>query len=338
MSSPRPPDGRAPDGRAPDGRAPAGRPPVVRTPAPRATAPGAAARVDGRAARRLHLEVGRRLDGLLQGAHLGLLPGPGSEPAEARAYVPGDDVRRIDWAVTARTQDLHVREAVAERELETTLVVDLSGSMSFGTAHWEKRSLAVSVAAAFAHLVQGPGDRVGALVLSADGLRRVPPRAGRPALLALLHVLLSTPRADGPGPGLGVALRQAVGPGRRRGLAVVVSDLLDPPGTWTGPLRRLAQRSDVVVAEVLDPRELALPDVGVLRLVDPESGHELEVQTGSRRLRERYAAAAAARRERTAALVRDAGAAHVVLRTDRDWLRDLAAHLLRRRRTRAAVR
>lgn len=304
---------------------------------------GATATVDGRAAARLHLEVGRRLDGLLQGNHLGLLPGPGTEAAEAHLYAPGDDVRRIDWAVTARTLETHVRDTVAERELETTLVVDLSGSMSFGTSHWEKRELAVSVAAAFAHLAQGPGDRAGALVLSSAGLRRVPPRAGRQATLALLHVLLSTPRSQGRGPALADALRQVLDPPRRRGLVVVVSDLLDPAGPdgsggWGPPLRRLAQRHDVVVAEVLDPRELVLPDVGVLRLVDPETGRELEVQTSSRRLRERYAAAAAARRAGHAEQVRAAGAGHVVLRTDRDWLRELAAHLSRRRRTRGVVR
>ena len=301
----------------------------------------ATARVDAGAAARLHLEVGRRLDGLLQGDHVGLLPGPGTEAAEARVYHPGDDVRRIDWAVTARTTETHVRDAVAERELETTLLVDLSGSMSFGTAHWEKRELAISVAAAFAHLAQGPGDRVGALVLSAEGVRRIPPRAGRQATLALLHLLLATPRSEtGRGPGLAAALRSLLDPPRRRGLLVVVSDLLDPDGPegWAGPLRRLAQRHDVVVAETVDPRELALPDVGVLRLVDPESGRELEVHTGSRRLRERYAAAAAARRARTAEQVRSAGAGHVVLRTDSDWLRDLAGHLSRRRRTRGVVR
>jgi len=298
----------------------------------------ATASVDGRAAARLHLEVGRRLDGLLQGSHLGLLPGPGTEPAEAHPYAPGDDVRRIDWAVTARTLETHVRDTVAERELETTLVVDLSGSMSFGTSQWEKRELAVSVAAAFAHLARGPGDRAGALVLSSTGLRRVPPRAGRQATLALLHVLLSTPRSDGRGPGLAEALRHVLDPPRRRGLVVVVSDLLDPAQVWGPPLHRVAQRHDVIVAEVLDPRELELPDVGVLRLVDPETGRELEVQTGSRRLRERYAAAAANRRAGHAEQVRAAGAGHVVLRTDRDWLRDLAAHLSRRRRTRGVVR
>lgn len=298
---------------------------------------GAPARIDGGGARRLYLEVGRRLDGLLQGDHLGRLPGPGTEPAEARRYSPGDDVRRIDWAVTARTLETHVRDAVAERELETTLVVDLSGSMSFGTAHWEKRTLAVSAAAAFAHLAAGPGDRLGAVLLSPDGVRRLPARSGRQATLALLHVLLETPRGDGPGPGLADALRRVVDPPRRRGLVVVVSDLLDRD-EWIAPLRRLGQRHDVVVAEVVDPRELTLPDVGVLRLVDPESGRELEVHTGSRRLRERYAAAAAARRAQHAASVRGAGAGHVVLRTDRDWLRDLATHLARRRRTRGVVR
>jgi len=306
---------------------------------------GAVAQVDGTRARRLQLEVGRRLDGLLQGDHLGRLPGPGTEAAEARAYVAGDDVRRIDWAVTARTQQTAVRDAVAERELETTLVVDLTASMGFGTATWEKRELAVSTAAAFAHLAAGPGDRVGAVVVSPAGVRRVPARSGRLATTALLHVLLSTPSgaapdhgAGGSVPGLAEALRHVVDPPRRRGLVVVVSDLLDGPDAWGPPLRRLAQRHDVVVVEVVDPRELSLPDVGVLRLVDPETGRELEVHTGSRRLRERYAAAAAARRAGHTDRVRAAGCAHVVLRTDRDWLRDLAAHLARRRRTRGVVR
>ncbi|MCW2682021.1 MAG: hypothetical protein JWM62_3422, partial [Frankiales bacterium] len=237
--------------------------------------------------RRLSLQVARRLDGLLQGDHLGYLPGPGTEPAEARAYSPGDDVRRIDWAVTARTGDPHVRQAVAERELETTLVVDLTASMSFGTVTSEKREVAVALAAAFGHLAGGPGDRLGAVVLS-DGVRRVPARPGRLASLALLHVLQTTRPVDGPGPSLADGLRAVANPPRRRGLVVVVSDLLDGGASgepsWAQPLRTLARRHDVVVAEVVDPRELELPSVGVLRLVDPETGRHLEVQTGSRTL------------------------------------------------------
>jgi uncharacterized protein (DUF58 family) len=292
--------------------------------------------------RRLRLDVARRLDGLLHGDHLGHLPGPGSEPGEARAYEPGDDVRRIDWSVTARAGDVHVRTPVAERELETTIVVDLSPSMSFGTARTEKREVAVVLTAALAHLAQGPGDRVGAVVLS-DRVRRLPPRPGRDAELALLHVLRRARPPDAAGPALSDGLRVAATTARRRGLVVVVSDLLEggpaaaePP--WSGPLRRLGRRHDLVVVEVVDPRELELPAVGLLRLVDPESGRQLEVDTGSRRLRRRYAEAAAARRQSHAAAVRRAGGTHVVVRTDRDWLPDLARALAARRRLRAAGR
>ena len=344
--------------------------------------------------RRLSLQVAHRLDGLLQGDHLGRPPGPGTEPAEARAYAPGDDVRRMDWSVTARTGQPHVRQAVAERELETTLVVDLTSSMAFGTARSEKREVAVALAAAVGHLAAGPGDRLGAVVIG-ERLRRLPARSGRQAGLALLHVLQTTRPGDGVGASLHDALQVLLRPPGRRGLVVVVSDLLDPglpagaagppagggagPGTGTGgpvrtgpsgagpsgagpssaapssaglvpvapggggpgwerPLRQLAQHHDVVVVEVVDPRELALPSVGVLRLVDPETGRHLEVQTADRRLRERYAAAAAARRTGHAQAVRRAGADHLVLRTDRDWLPELARFLAARRRLRAAGR
>jgi MoxR-like ATPase len=166
--------------------------------------------------RRLSLQVARRLDGILQGEHLGYLPGPGTEPAEARAYSPGDDVRRIDWAVTARTGEPHVRQSVAERELETTLVVDLTASMSFGTARSEKRDVAVALAAAFSHLAVGPGDRLGAVVLS-DAVRRVPARQGKLAALALLHVLQASRPEEGVGPSLAEGLRVVASPPRRRG-------------------------------------------------------------------------------------------------------------------------
>lgn len=294
------------------------------------------------AVRRLHLDVARRLDGVLHGDHLGHLPGPGTEPDEARLYAPGDDVRRIDWAVSARAGDVHVRRPVAERELETTLVVDLTPSMAFGTARCEKRDVAVAVSSALAHLARGPGDRVGAVVLS-DAVRPVPARPGRDAALALVHVLQATRAADGAGVRLADALATVAASPRRRGLVVVVSDLLDgdPPGdepAWATPLRRLGTRHDVVVVEVVDPRELELPSVGVLRLTDPETGRELEVQTADRALRERYARAATAQRAAHAQAVRRAGATHVVVRTDRDWLPDLARALGVRRRVRAAGR
>jgi uncharacterized protein (DUF58 family) len=302
-----------------------------------------ARRAPAAAVRRLHLQVGRRISGVLHGDHLGHLPGPGTEPGEARLYAPGDDVRRIDWAVTARAGDVHVRTPVAERELETTLVVDLTPSMSFGTARTEKREVALAVASAMAHLVQGPGDRLGAVVLG-DRVRTLPPRPGRDAALAMLHVLAQTRPSDvgaGSAPSLAQALAGVAAAPRRRGLVVVVSDLAgetDDAPDWEPALRRLGQRHNLVVVEVLDPRELALPSVGVLRVVDPESGRQLEVDTGSRRLRERYAQAATARRTEHARAVRRAGATHVVVRTDRDWLPDVARALAARRRVRAAGR
>ncbi|RKS73744.1 uncharacterized protein DUF58 [Motilibacter peucedani] len=284
--------------------------------------------------KRLSLQVARRLDGLLQGEHLGHRLGLGSEPADARAYVPGDDVRRIDWAVTARTSETHVRTTIAERELESMLVVDLSASMSFGTATAEKREVAIAVAAAFLHLAKGPGDRTGALLIGEDGLHSLPPRGGALGAYSTLSALLRQPRATTAGagaPDLAAGLRAAAVRQRRRGLVVVVSDLLDPVESWHRPLRHLTARNDVIVAQLVDRRERELPDVGVLRLVDPDSGREVELATNAR-TRARYAEAAAARLAAQAAAVRDAGASHLVVRTEDDWLPQLARHLVRRRR------
>jgi uncharacterized protein (DUF58 family) len=291
--------------------------------------------------RRLALQVSRRLDGLLQGDHARAVLGPGTEQDEPRLYGVGEDARRIDWAVTARTGQTHLRTTVADRELETTLVVDLTASMAFGTRRSEKRDLALAVACGLVHLTSSHGDRVGALVLAGDGIRRVPPRAGRDAALALRHVLLTTQRAEsGTGPALADALARLVRPPRRRGLVVVLSDLLEPgavdgPPGWARPLSLLTQRSDVVVCQVQDPREGDLPDVGTLHLVDPETGRQLEVRT-TPALRRRYADAVARRTDEQRAAVRSAGAGHVLLRTDREWLPDLARHLSTRRPTRAA--
>ncbi len=137
--------------------------------------------------RRLELDVFRRLDGLLQGDHLGLVPAPGSEAGESREYQVGDDVRRMDWAVTARTMVPHVRDTIADRELETWIVVDRSASLDFGTAQFEKRDLALAMVAAVGFLTSRSGNRVGALVLGNDRTFFVPARAGREAMFALLH-------------------------------------------------------------------------------------------------------------------------------------------------------
>lgn len=309
---------------------------------------------------RLQLLVTRKLDGLLQGDYAGLLPGPGSEAGESREYRPGDDVRRMDWPVTARTTTPHVRRTVADRELETWLAVDLSASLDFGTGRWLKRDVVVAATAALAHLTVRGGNRIGAVIgtgaqeppaparrwrpaapppAGPPTLTRVPARSGRREAQALLRAVAHTPLRPGRGD-LGALVDLLNRPPRRRGLAVVISDFLAPPAQWGRPLRKLRVRHDVLAIEVVDPRELELPDVGVLPVVDPETGQLHEVQTADPRLRRRYAEEAAAQRAANAAEMRAAGAGHLLLRTDRDWLLDMVRFVAAQRhaRTRGTTR
>ncbi|MGH3435961.1 MAG: DUF58 domain-containing protein [Sciscionella sp.] len=281
--------------------------------------------------RTLELEVRRRLDGLLQGNHLGLVPGPGSEPGEARAYQPGDDVRRMDWAVTARTTVPHIRQTVADRELETQLVVDLSASLDFGTAVCTKRDLAICAVAAIVHLTSGGGNRIGALAATGERTLRLPPRGGLPHARSLLRQLAELPiPPNGTSGDLADLLEQLRRPPRRRGLAVVVSDFLGTVN-WQRALRGLSGRHELIAIEVLDPRDIDLPEVGTVVLADPESGRQREVHA-SPLLRREFAAAAAAHRAEVAGVIRGAGAGHLVLRTDSDWIADMVRFVVARKR------
>lgn len=281
--------------------------------------------------RTLELDVRRRLDGLLQGNHLGLVPGPGSEPGEARPYQPGDDVRRMDWAVTARTTVPHIRQTVADRELETWVVADLSASLDFGTALCEKRDLVVCAVAAMAHLTGGGGNRIGALVSNGAQFSRIPARGSLAHARTLIRKVAQTPRAaEGTRGDLAGAVDQLRRPPRRRGLAVVISDFLG--GTeWERPLRALAARHDLIGIELVDPRDVDLPEVGTIVLADPETGRQREVHA-STLLRKEFAAAAQEHRRRVAAALRRAGAGHVVLRTDSDWIADMVRFVVARKR------
>ncbi|MQA63225.1 MAG: DUF58 domain-containing protein [Actinophytocola sp.] len=281
--------------------------------------------------RTLELEVRRRLDGLLQGNHLGLVPGPGSEPGEARPYQPGDDVRRMDWAVTARTTVPHIRDSVADRELETWVAADLSASLDFGSAVCEKRDMVVCAVAAIAHLTGGGGNRIGALIANGDVTQRVPARGGLAHARGLLRRVAETPRApEGTRGDLAEAIEQLRRPPRRRGLAVVISDFLGDTN-WQRPLRALSARHDLVGVEIVDPRDVDLPDVGTVVLADPESGKQREVHA-SPLLRKEFAAAARQHREEVAIGLRQAGAGHLVLRTDSDWIADTVRFVVARKR------
>lgn len=277
--------------------------------------------------RQLELAITRKLDGLLHGEHRSPLQGPGIELAEGRPYQPGDDARRIDWSVTARMNDVYVRETVAERELETWLVIDASSSLDFGTAQREKRELALIAAGAFGLLGNKSGNRVGAYIFNGTDSMILAPRGGRKAVMQLLRRIDTWPRVDGKQGSLAEALKKVRVAARRRGRVVVISDLIDS-GPWPHELRSLAAKHDVIVAQISDPRDWSLPATGLLTLVDPETGDLLEVQTSDAGVRRRFDEAAAKRRAELEHNVRGSGARHLQLSTDRDWMFDLVQFVL----------
>ena len=278
--------------------------------------------------RALDVSIGRRMEGLLAGDYRSTLLGDGTELAQVRPYVPGDDdVRRIDWNVTARTSVPHVRVHLAERVLVTWLVLDTSASMHFGTADRRKADVAAGVAIAVGHISTRRGNRLGLVTFGDDDPRTIPPRQGRLGLLGLLAAMQEASSVDGRGAtDLGEALHRTGALARQRSAVIVVSDFRGPLD-WRRPLLELAGRHDVVAVEVRDPREQELPNAGVLWLVDPETGTQVRADTGSERLRSRFAAAAAEERAVLARSLDSAGARHVVLSTAGDWLRTFAVFL-----------
>ncbi|MBA2463031.1 MAG: DUF58 domain-containing protein [Actinobacteria bacterium] len=279
--------------------------------------------------RSLDLAVRRRVEGMLAGDHRSSLLGRGTELAQVRAYVPGDDVRRIEWNVTARTGEAHVRVDLAERVLVTWIVLDVSPSMAFGTAERRKADVAEGVCLALGHLASRRGNRLGVVAFGGVKQAAVPPRQGRTGMLSLLLALREEPPPEGPGDGtLADGLHLVGRLAQQRALVAIVSDFRGPLD-WRPALLRLAGGHDVIAVEVRDPREESLPNVGELRLVDPESGRQLRVNTRDRRLRERFAAAAAAERVELRRELTSLGVGHVVVSTEGDWLRSVAGFLRR---------
>jgi uncharacterized protein (DUF58 family) len=281
--------------------------------------------------RALEVSIGRRVESLLAGDYRSTLHGEGTELAQVRPYVPGDDVRRIDWNVTARTGEAHVRVQLAERVLVTWLVLDTSPSMQFGTADRRKADVAEGVAIAVGHIATRRGNRLGLVTFGDAQPKTAPPRQGRIGLIGLLAALRDEPDSGDGRVGatsLGEALARTGALARQRAVVVVVSDFRGPLD-WRRALLELAGRHEVIAVEIRDPREQELPNAGALWLVDPETGRQLRVDTRSERLRARFAAAAAAERETLARTLASAGARHVVLTTAGDWLRSLAVFLRR---------
>jgi uncharacterized protein (DUF58 family) len=260
--------------------------------------------------------------------------GGGTELDHIRAYVPGDDVRAIDWNVTARTGAPHVRLHVAERALTTWIVLDASPSMRFGTQDRTKADVAEGVVLALSHLSTSGANRLGVIVAGAEApTLALAPTGDRRRVLRLLTAVAED---DGAAPGRaggaaladGIVLADRVA--RRSGAIVIVSDFRGDP-RWDHPLARSVRRHHVAAIEIVDPREERLTDAGAIVMVDPETGEQLRVDTADPDLRRRFAEAAALERAATRRVIRGTGARLVTLSTGSDWLRTLAASLARPR-------
>jgi len=254
--------------------------------------------------------------------------GTGTELSQLREYQPGDDVRQLDPAASARTGVPHVRLQVPERSLTTWLVLDVSPSMAFGTAQRLKIDVAEGVVVVLGRLAARRGGRVAMLTAGAGVERFVPPRGGRAALAPLRRIVGEGVAADGTGDPASMAriLRRVGKLARHQGLVAVISDFRGDD-SWVRPLAALRQRHSVLAVEVRDPREGSLPVAGHLHLVDPETGELVEADTHSPQLRARFAEIEAEGRASVARSLRRAGAEHVVLTTEGDWLKSLGSRL-----------
>lgn len=288
--------------------------------------------------KRLEWKVIKRLDGLLQGDYRTLLRGTGLDLADLREYQLHDDVRHIDWNVTARMQQPHVRVFTEDREMAAWFLLDLSPSVDFGSGELRKRNISAEFVAVLARLLTRHGNRVGAMLYGSGVDTVIPTRSGRRHVLHLLHSIQSRPATVTTGQTrLADLLASAASQVKRRSTLFVVSDFISDPG-WERPLAQLAQQHEVVAVRVLDPLELDLPDLGLLTLRDAETGENVVVDTHDAGFRKRFARLAAQREaDLRDALVR-AGVDALELSTDADLVDAIVRFAdMRKQRTRMAA-
>jgi uncharacterized protein (DUF58 family) len=289
--------------------------------------------------RRLEWTVIRRLDGVLHGDYRTLFRGYGLDLADLREYVYGDDVRHIDWNVTARLQTPYVREFHEDREITAWFLVDLSGSIDFGSHETKKQAVATEFVALLARLLTRRGNRVGALLYGTSVDTVIPARSGRRHVLQILHRMHARPASPAQGETkLADLLLAGANAMTRRSVVFVVSDFISAPG-WTKPLGQLALRHEVVAVRLHDPLESELPDLGLLLFRDAETGEQLFVDTHDPKFRKRFAAAAAKREEALRGAFREAGVDAMELSTSADLVEEISRFIeLRRRRGRMGAK
>ena len=267
---------------------------------------------------RLDWHVVRRLDGLLQGDYRSLFLGGGLDFAELREYEPPDDIRHIDWNVTARMDSPYVRQYLEEREITAWFLLDLSPSMAFGSLERRKESVMVDFVATLARLLTRSGNRVGAILFDNRVEATIEPRGGRAQVLRLINDLQRRKAApDGAMTDLASLLESAFNSIKRRSLLFLVSDFICSPG-WEGPVDRLNRKHDLLAVRLWDPREYDLPDVGVVLVEDSETGAQLSVDTSDQGFRSRFREAARRRELELAETFKRSGVDELTLATDED--------------------
>lgn len=283
---------------------------------------------------RLDWHVIRRLDGLLQGDYRTLFYGHGLDFADLREYQPEDDVRYIDWNVTARMEVPYVRQYVEEREITAWFLLDLSPSMDFGGIERHKRTVLIDFVATIARLLTRQGNRVGAVFYGSRVERTIPPRGGRSQVLRLINDLQKQPPLpQAPFTELAPLLEAGLRATKRRALIFIVSDFISAPG-WERPLHLLNRRHDVLAIRLWDPRETELPDIGPIVMEDAETGEQLYVDTRDRKFRQRFREAADRREATLADAFRRSGVDMLPLSTEEDLARAIVRFATRRRHRR----
>jgi|UniRef100_UPI0037835D5E uncharacterized protein (DUF58 family) len=283
--------------------------------------------------RRIELLTRGMVKEMLGGQYHSRFKGQGIEFDDFREYQPGDDVRFIDWNVTARMNDPFVRKYVEERELSVMLCVDVSGSGDYGSQDDSKRERAAEIAAVFAFSAVQNQDKVGLTLFSSEVEQYLPARKGAPhALRVLRDILNNEPKQHGTDlkPALDLALNRIA----HRALVILVSDFITTDSSWEKSLRAVAAKHDVVAAQIMDPREIELPNAGRVCLEDPETGEQILVNTSHPAVREQFAARVAERQMALEHLLRRCGVERIAIRTDQDYVPALKAYFRTRKRRR----
>jgi uncharacterized protein (DUF58 family) len=283
---------------------------------------------------RLDWEVIRRLDGLLQGDYRTLFYGFGVDFADLREYQPEDDIRYIDWNVTARMDTPYVRQYSEDRELTAYFLLDLSPSVDFGTLQHQKRNMLIDFVAVLARLLTRHGNRVGAMMFNGSTLHTVPARSGKIQVLRLINDMMHQPQLPrAPFTNLALFLQNALNSIRRRSLIFIISDFISEPG-WEKPLSLLNQRHEVLAIRLWDPREIELPDIGVVVMEDAETGEQLYVDTHDRKFRQRFHEAALRRETALSQSFKRAGVDALSLSTEEDLVRAIVRFAQQRKQRR----